>query len=73
MPFRGASNIDGLDLELSQTSVGLGFNQNFGKKDEQIIKKNELLDSLDLNVGMDALMKLQDVWAKNPIRKNSNK
>ena len=29
-----------------------------------VIKKNELLDSLDLNVGMDALMKLQDVWGK---------
>lgn len=37
-----------------------------------MIKKNELLDSLDLNVGMDALMKLQDVWSKGP-RKNSNK
>ena len=37
-----------------------------------MIKKNELLDSLDLNVGMDALMKLQDVWGKNP-RKNSKK
>ena len=37
-----------------------------------MIKKNELLDSLDLNVGMDALMKLQDVWGKAP-RKNSKK
>ena len=30
-----------------------------------VIQKNHLLDSLDLNTGMDALMKLQEVWGKN--------
>ena len=32
--------------------------------DANIIKKNELLDSLDLNVGMDALSKLQEACGK---------
>ena len=33
-------------------------------KDEGLIKKNELLDSLDLNIGIGALGKLKDVWAR---------
>ena len=32
---------------------------------KQLIEKNQLVDSLDLNVGMDALMKLQAQWGQN--------
>lgn len=67
------SNLDGLDLELSQNTRAFDvtpLKANItGKEEEkkvdkahQLIKKNELLDSLDLNVGMDALMKLQAQW-----------
>lgn len=59
------SNLDGLDLELSQsTSAFQKFTnqlQQEGKK-EKVIEKNDLLDSLDLNVGMETIFKLQDVW-----------
>ena len=66
--MKKTSNLDGLDLELSQ-SISNGFDV-LRKQDrelsdkKEVIKKNELLDSLDLNVGMDALLQLQNVWGK---------
>ena len=69
--MKRTGNLDGLDLELSQSTrnFDLVLNKLRGNKEatEQapgLIKKNQLLDSLDLNVGMGALVKLQDVWAK---------
>ena len=57
--MKKTSNLDGLDLELSQ-SISNGFDafkrEQSEKKD--VIEKNKLLDSLDLNVGMDALLQL---------------
>jgi hypothetical protein len=51
-PMRKTSNLDGLDLEFSNT-----ITKDIEMKDEKprVIEKNELLESLDLNVGMDAL------------------
>ena len=50
--MRKTSNLDGLDLEFSRT-----INKDLEVKDEKprVIERNELLESLDLNVGMDAL------------------
>ena len=70
------SNLDGLDLELSQNTRAFDatpLKANITGKEEEkkvdkaheLIKKNELLDSLDLNVGMDALMKLQAQWGQS--------
>ena len=59
--MRKTSNLDGLDLEFSRT-----INKDLEVKDEKprVIEKNELLESLDLNVGMDALQKLSEAWGK---------
>ena len=69
--MKRTGNLAGLDLELSQSTRNFDqvLNRLRGSRDaaEQapgLINKNELLDSLDLNVGMGALVKLQDVWAK---------
>ena len=63
--MKRTGNLDGLDLELSQSTkkfdVVLNKIKSKRGKDgagDEIIKKNQLLDSLDLNVGMDALVKL---------------
>ena len=65
--MRTTSNLHGLDLELSQNTRALETVTEIKLKDEaptirasnkKLIEKNELLDSLDLNVGMDALVKL---------------
>lgn len=60
-PMRKTSNLDGLDLEFSNT-----ITKDIEMKDEKprVIEKNELLESLDLNVGMDALQKLSEAWGK---------
>ena len=75
------SALDGLDLELSQSTqhfekmlinggrraLAIQKMQQRGaikvEEPEPIIKNNELLESLNLNVGMDAMLKLQDKWA----------
>ena len=72
--MRMTSNLDGLDLELSQNTrqFELVPSAKEQPKDSEkkknklsLIEKNELLDSLDLNVGMDALVKLQAQWGQN--------
>ena len=65
--------MDGLDLEITQNTKALdvaSFKEQIEQpekqqKNKQLISKNELLDSLDLNVGMDALVKLQSQWGQN--------
>ena len=63
--MKRTGNLDGLDLELSQSTkkFDVVLNKIKSKREQappgdEIIKKNQLLDSLDLNVGMDALVKL---------------
>lgn len=57
--MRKTSNLNGLDLEFSNT-----ISKDLEAKEEQprVIENNELLESLDLNVGMDALQKLSEAW-----------
>ena len=57
------SNLDGLDLEISQSQMKVNevLRQGAGQaKDEKFKGKNDLLESLDLQVGIDALMSLQN-------------
>ena len=68
-PMPKTSNLDGLDLELSQSTKQ--FDQVLAMKKKldkgvrepsPLIENNKMLESLDLNVGMDAILKLQNKW-----------
>ena len=63
------SNLDGLDLELSQSTKQfeqvLAMKKKLDKgvrEPSPLIENNKMLESLDLNVGMDAILKLQNKW-----------
>lgn len=68
------SNLDGLDLEVSGEATSAARKQ-------AIIAQGSLVDSLDLNTGVDTLLKLQEAWSKkkkplvmqNPEKEQRNK
>ena len=63
-------NLNGLDLELSQTKRH--FERCFKPKEskgspekaKRLINKGDLIDSLDLNIGYESIQKLKDNWGQ---------
>lgn len=69
------SNLNGLDLELSQTKRFFGAIQQptttFSpqKPVRKLIERGDMIDSLDLNIGYDSFQKLNDGWGFGQAKK----